>query len=313
MRFFRKTKKKDNCLAIAWAGEGITAASVRRSGEALPTVQLARLFARAAGAEALEKIGRELQANNYRCLTVLGGREYQMFAVDAPNVPPEELKTAVRWRLKDMLDFHVDDATIDVLDIPIDKSAAQRASHSLFAVAARNSVIEQRQGLFAAAKIGLTVIDIPEMAQRNISVMVEPAGRGVAMLSFGEDGGLLTVTFGGELYLSRRIDVTLADVLDADHERKHANFDKVTLEVQRSLDHFDRQFHFISLSSLVLAPTGASGLEEYLSSNLYTPVSTMNLADVFDLAGAPHLLEPAAQQRFFLTLGAALRHEETVL
>jgi MSHA biogenesis protein MshI len=212
-----------------------------------------------------------------------------------------------------MLDFHVDDATIDVLDIPADRSAAQRAAHSMFAVAARNSVIEQRQGLFAAARIGLAVIDIPEMAQRNISAMVEPAGRGVAMLSFGEDGGLLTVTFGGELYLSRRIDVTLAQLLGADQERQLASFDKITLEVQRSLDHFERQFHFITLASLVLAPSGASGLEEYLASHLYTPVSTMNLADVLELDAAPQLADAAGQQRFFVALGASLRHEETAL
>ena len=313
MRFFKKAKKNDSWMSFAFAGDGIAAASVKRSPTSKPTVEFSTFFPRSTRAEALEKIGRELQAKNYQCLTVLGGGEYQMFAVDAPNVPAEELKTAVRWRLKDMLDFHVDDATIDVLDIPVDKTAAVRASHSMFAVAARNSVIEQRQGLFAGARIGLSVIDIPEMAQRNISAMIEPEGRGVAMLSFGEDGGLLTVTFGGELYLSRRIDVTLAQLLDADHERKHASFDKITLEVQRSLDHFDRQFHFVTLSSLVLAPSGARGLEEYLSSNLYLPVASMDLADVLDLRLVPELAEAAGQQRFFVALGAALRHEEIVL
>ncbi|MGZ8304753.1 MAG: agglutinin biogenesis protein MshI, partial [Telluria sp.] len=178
---------------------------------------------------------------------------------------------------------------------------------------ARNSVIEGRQHLFAEAKVGLSVIDIPEMAQRNISALIEPEGRGLAMLSFGPDGGLLTVTFRGELYLSRRIDVTLEQLLEADHERKHASFDKITLELQRSLDHFDRQFHFISVSKLVLAPTGATGLEEYLSSNLYTPVESMDLADALDTGDMPVLAGKAAQQRFFFALGAALRHEETLL
>jgi MSHA biogenesis protein MshI len=311
MRFFKKTKKTDAWLAIAVTLEGTAAASVRRVSDGRPTVEVAAFYPR--GADSLEKIGRELQAGQYQVLTVLGGGEYQIFSVDAPNVPVEELKTAVRWRLKDMLDFHIDDATIDVFDIPVDKSAATRAGHSLFAVAARNSVIEQRQNLFAAAKLALAVIDIPEMAQRNISAILEPAGRGLAMLSFGEDGGLLTVTFDGELYLTRRIDVTLAQLREADPARQHASFDKITLEVQRSLDHFDRQFHFITVASLVLAPTAASGLQEYLAGNLYTPVSTMDLAEVLDLDAAPQLADPAAQQRFFLALGAALRHEETVL
>jgi MSHA biogenesis protein MshI len=129
------------------------------------------------------------------------------------------------------------------------------------------------------------------------------------MLSFGEDGGLLTVSWRGELYLSRRIDVTLAQLLDADHERKHQSFDKITLELQRSLDHFERQFSFISVARLVLAPTAADGLETYLASNLYTRVETLDLGSIFDLARIPDLADPARQQRFFVPLGAALRGE----
>ena len=156
-----------------------------------------------------------------------------------------------------MIDFHVDDATIDVLDIPIDKAGASR-THTMFAVAARNSVIAQRQALFEAAKLKLKVIDIPEMAQRNISALAEVPGRGLAMLSFHAGGGLLSVTFNGELYLARRIDVTLTQLLDPDIERRNACFDKITLELQRSLDHFERQFNFIAVQRLLLAPTGAS-------------------------------------------------------
>ncbi|WP_307719393.1 type IV pilus biogenesis protein PilM [Massilia cavernae] len=291
----------------------MAAASVTRGEGEKPVLDFCVFMSGQPGAELLEKAGRELRASQYHVTTILAGGEYQLLAVEAPNVPQEELKTAVRWRLKDMIDFHIDDATIDVLDIPVDQNPAVRSSHGMFAVAARNSVIEKRQNLFAAAKVGLLVIDIPEMAQRNISALMEPEGRGLAMLSFGADGGLLTVTFKGELYLSRRIDVTLEQLLESDHDRKHASFDKITLELQRSLDHFDRQFHFISVSKLVLAPTGATGLDEYLSSNLYTRVETMDLGSAIDLSRVSGLAAPAQQQRFFFTIGAALRHEETRL
>jgi MSHA biogenesis protein MshI len=313
MRFFKKAKKKDGWLTIALLPDGVATAHLQLSAGAKPQVKVSAFIPGTVTPESLEKVGKEMHANNFQCTTYLGGGEYQMLAVDAPNVPREELKTAVRWRLKDMLDFHVDDATIDVLDIPADKNAAARANHGLFAIAARNSVIEARQKIFTEAKIDLTVIDIPEMAQRNISALLEPPGRGLAMLSFGVDGGLLTVTFGGELYLSRRIDVSAAQLMDPNHEVKHGFFDKITLELQRSLDHFDRQFHFISVSKLVLGPSAASGLDEYLSSNLYTPVESLDLATVMDISKVPALADKATQQRMFLTLGAALRHEETVL
>jgi MSHA biogenesis protein MshI len=313
MRFFRKAKKREGWLAIALQRDGLAAVSMQTAPDIRPQVRQAVFYPGQNHAELLEKAGRDLHAHAYRSITVLGSGQYQVLLVDAPNVAPDELKTAVRWRLKDMLDFHVDDATIDVLDLPVDPNASVRAQHSMFAIAARNSVIEARQKLFAAAKVELAVIDIPEMAQRNISALVEPPGRGVAMLSFGEEGGLLTVSYRGELYLARRIDLALEQLLDHEIERRNSAFDRVTLELQRSLDNFERQYSFISVAKLVLAPSSIVGLDEYLSSNLYTPVDTLDLATLFDFERAPDLSDKLLQQRFLVPLGAALRHEETVL
>jgi MSHA biogenesis protein MshI len=208
----------------------------------------------------------------------------------------------------------VDDATIDVLDVPVDKDAPVR-TRSMYAVAARNQMIEQRQALFADARIPLVAIDIPDLAQRNISALLEPEGRGIALLSFDNDGGLLTITYGGELYLSRRIDVTLPQLTQTAEDGVANLFDKITLELQRSLDHFDRQYHFITLSKLMLAPLEgqAQRLQDYLASNLYTPVESFRLDTVLDIAKVPDLNTVGMQQQYFFTLGAALRLEETVL
>ena len=308
MRLFKKAKRKDGWLTIAFAREGIAMTSVERHAGAKPLVHLAQFFPGPTGVDALDKAARDVQAQLRHCTNLLAGGEYQLLNVEAPNVPRDELKTAIRWRLKDLLDFPAAEATIDVLDIPLDANA--RAQQSIFVVAARNTVIQPRQKLFLDAKVDLHAIDIPDMAQRNLSAMLEPEGRGVAMLSFGEDGGLLTVSYRGELYLSRRFDVTLAQLLEPDHDRKHQSFDKITLELQRSLDHFERQYSFISIAKLVLGPSPVSGLDEYLSSNLYTPVETLDLATLFDLSRTPELADKAQQQRFFLAIGAALREGE---
>ena len=314
MGLFNRAKKSDGWLTVTFLRDGVCAGRVRRVRDARAVVELSAFYPSDTcySPETLERINKDLRAANYRCSTVLSGGEYQMLTVDAPNVPQDELKTAVRWRLKDMLDFHVDDATIDVLDIPIDTGAVSR-SHSMFAIAARNALIQSRQALFGEAKLQLQVIDIPEMAQRNISALLETEGRGLAMLSFDADGGLLTITYKGELYLSRRIDVTVAQLMERDPDRLQNLYDKITLELQRSLDHFDRQFNYVNVLKLLLAPTGAQGLHEYLAANLYMPVEAMTLDDVFDLSNAPDLQDAAQQQRFFLTLGAALRHEEVLL
>lgn len=259
-------------------------------------------------------MNKELRAERFHCINLMAANEYQLLSVEAPNVPADELKTAIRWRLKDMLDFHIDDATVDVLDVPLDKSASNR-SHQMYAVAARNQVIEQRQTLFSDAKISLRVIDIPEMAQRNLAALLEPEGRGLALLSFNEEGGLLTLTCAGELYLSRRIDVTFDQLTQMDEEQKQSCYERVTLELQRSLDHFERQYHFVTLSKLMLAPLGdrAAGLVSYLAENLYIPIETLNLETVLDFKNVPELKSLEMQQRYFMVLGAALRHETVAL
>ena len=236
-----------------------------------------------------------------------------MLVVEAPNVPPAELKTAMRWRVKDLLDFHIDDAMIDVLDIPVEKSGAARA-HSMYAVAARNSAVERRVSLFDSAKIPLEVIDISEMAQRNIAVRLEETGRGLALLSFDDNSGLLTVTYNGELYLARHLDLGWEQMASADEAAKQGQFDRITLELQRSLDNIERQYPFISISRLWLAPMPeAEALRAYLTSNLYVAVAVLDLNDVFDFSRVPAVGALDNQARFFLTLGASLRHEEIVL
>jgi MSHA biogenesis protein MshI len=307
MGLFKKTRKSDSWLAMVVQGDGIAAASVMPGAAGRPMVGVAEFFPGAAGAEALEKAGKEVRVHGCRCTTLMRSGEYQLLSVEAPNVPAEEVKTAVRWRLKDLLDFAVDDATVDVLDIPVDPNAAVRPQKMLFVVAARNSVLAPLQKMFTLAKTGLSVIDIPELAQRNVAALLEEEGRGLAMLSFDGDGGLLTVTCRGELYLSRRIDIPFAHVVDEDPDRRHATFDRITLELQRSLDNFERQFSFINVARLVLAPSTVQGLDEYLSSNLYTRVDSLDLAELFDLEQTPQLADKALQQRFFLPLGAALR------
>jgi len=308
MAFWHKAKSKDGWLAIVAAGEGVHAAVVRRpAAPAKPVVlacahhpgaidQLAMLVAR---------IGRELHAGQHHCSSVLPFGAYQLLSLDAPNVPAAEMKTAVGWRLKDMIDFPVADATVDVVDIPVSTTGPTH-NHHVFAVAARNAVIEAHQNLYIEAKVALGAIDIGEMAQRNISALLEPEGRGLAMLSFDAAGGLLTVTFKGELYLARRMDVTLAQV-EGEPEQRQQYFDRIALEVQRSLDNFERQFQYVAVSKLVLAPTGSSSLHDYLSSNLYLPVDLLDLATVLDLDKVPDLLDAKMQNSFFLAVGAALR------
>jgi len=301
-------------MTISFQADGVYAAYARPVTGGKPAVEWLSFHPSAidSPASALDKLERERKTAQYQCSCLLGTRDYQMVSVDAPAVPAEEMKSAVRWVLKDMLDFSVEEATIDVLRVPADKGMAARNS-TLLAIAARNQLIQQRQALFDEVKATLKAIDIPDMAQRNISALLEQEERAIALLSVSEEGTLVTVTCGGELYFSRHIDIVAEQLQHSDPESTLALQERITLELQRSMDYFDRQYPSTPLAKLVIAPMEGTDIElrDYLAANLYVPVETLDLSSILDLSRTPELGTKIMQQRYFRVIGAALRQEET--
>jgi MSHA biogenesis protein MshI len=239
---------------------------------------------------------------------VLSAGEYQLLPIDAPPVPPDELKMAVRWRIKDQIDFHIDDATVDVIRL-VQGGADPTAK--LLAVVANNQVLKKYIGLAERAKLTITAIDIPELAQRNISALLETPDRVLALLSFTPQGGLLTVTRNGELCFYRRLDCNTSEMLGQDEQRRAMVFDRVALELQRSLDHIERQHGDWHLDKIVLAPPPAvPGLAEHLQHQIYLPLET---ADVSALFAGVLPTEHGKLAACWFALGGALRREEKSL
>lgn len=301
-------------MAVAMAPQHIALAHVVRTPDAMPRLAALDRVPRDRGSDAdmLARLRRSAGLQRYRCTTLLEPGTYQFVQVNAPTVPPEEMKSALRWAVKDSLDFPADDAIIDMLQVPADGAPTGRPPLA-FAVAARRDKVAEKVQAFQKAKIRLRVIDVTETAQRNVSTLFEQGGRGLALLAFHEQAGLLTFTRGGELFASRHIDIPAAALAladDADAPRRDALFERIGLEVQRSLDNFDRQFSQIALQRvLVAAPPGASAIVGYLASNLYLPVEAADLAGVMDLDAFPALSDPTEQAQWLHAIGIALREE----
>jgi len=312
MAWFSKQKAQTGWMAVSTDTDAIRLAHIDRPALGKPRVDrwgIIKLDDKD-GAE-LEQAAQEYELARYRCATLLHPAEYQLLMVDAPNVPREELKAAIRWRVKDLLDYHIDDATMDVLDIPADEEMPGK-SHYMYAVAAKNAIVQGQIAQFERAKIPLQVIDIPETAQRNIAQLYETADRGVGMLSFDHAGGLFTLSYEGELYLARRLDITWSQLAGAPENQRQVYFERIGVELQRSLDHFERQYQNITLSELLLAPTPEDiGLQSYLNSQLYLQMRQVNLADALEFVGGAMGVDK--QWQLFRVLGAALRVEAKFL
>lgn len=312
LSMFNRSSRDAGWVSVSLGNKGVYIVEAKYVGARPQVTRCAFYPVAEINSAALEKIRKEAQLEGGRYTTVLGANEYQLMMVEAPNVPVDELKTAIRWKIKDSLNYHVDDATIDVLQIPANKYGGDRPQ-SLYAVAASNETIRKRIALFEKAKFDLSVIDIPETAQRNIAALYETEGRGLAMLAFDDEGGLLTLTCDGELFLARRIDISLGQLRDADENLRQQYQDRVELEVQRSLDYFDRQFHHIPVERMLVSAPESLGLVQLLSDNLGIPVEALDLAQGMDIVGIPELLDSEYASYALHALGAALRLEKKAL
>jgi MSHA biogenesis protein MshI len=315
MKLFGKSKKVQGLRAVSFHDDGLRAVHIdRQGGRPMLLSAFEENRQGAQGVTPLSRLAQKWQGERCDYTTALGAPQYRFLIVDKPNVPQPELRAAVSWLIRDMVDFPLEEATIDVLAIP-DSAQGLDAARSMVAVVAHSEPLRRLQAQFEESQLALKMIDIPEMAQRNLATLLESDGRGVALLSFDERGGLLTFSAHGELYHARRIEVS-AELLTAPNEaRRLAAWERVALEIQRSIDYFLRQFHTVQLSRLALAPLASHGeeLAAFLRENIELAVERFDLSELIDLSAAPEVRDAAQQQRFLLPVGLALRVEETVL
>jgi len=229
--------------------------------------------------------------------------QYQLLQTEAPEMPPEEWRDALRWRLKDQVEFPVDGAAIDLLAMP--PQAGSRNQRALIAVAAPATarLALRRDGEDAGWQ--WQAMDVAETALRNLSALLASPNRGHALLHLGETHATLVITVAGALLLSRQVEVTRAQLADTDEQPRQQAMERAGLELQRTLDNFDRVFSQVAVERLdVLPGAGAEGLAEFARELLYVPVLVAKMADKLDTSRLPADTDLSDH---WLAIGAALR------
>ena len=304
---FLKKKQVDGWLTVHCNSGRVELAHVlRRTGDK-PRIEMLEVFDGAGDLPAaLLRLRNEKNLGSFRCVSLLAEHDYRLVLAEAPAVPDAERAEALRWRLKDMVDFPVADAALAVATLPTEQEGGR--SQNVFVAAAPRSAVAALMTQMATARLTLAAIDIPEMAIRNVAALLETAQRGLGFIYIGTTGSLFIITYRGELALSRRMDISAKQLAAADADRRAQLLERLGLELQRTLDNFDRQFNFISVSGLVLACVeDLPDVFAKLKDSLYFPLSELDLNGAIDFAGVPELANPTWQAQCLLTLGAALR------
>ncbi|RZL01276.1 MAG: hypothetical protein EOP36_12170 [Rubrivivax sp.] len=270
----------------------------------------------------------------------------QILQIEAPTVPPEEIKAAAKWRIKDMVEAHLDDLTIDVMRQGDNRP---RTIQNLYVIAALNSAINETNSLLTAAGIELAVIDICETAQRNLqNAFAEAQGlreRATAALVVHESQCLLTISANDEMFYTRRLEwdedvfghqaegshepgsaapvygtgvlsqQTLESVDIVDYSVEAPEFGtahdtpRLVIELQRSFDVWERSWPGLPLSHLTVhAGAGSASLASIIKRDLGIQVEPMDISTLFSGLDGDAVTAEVLEACVPL-LGALLRHE----
>ena len=227
---------------------------------------------------------------------VLQEGDYQLLLIEAPDVPVDELKDALLWRVKDLIQFNPEDAYLDYIELPDD--AYRGRGKMIYVVVAERTLIDQRVDWLDALGVSAIAIDIPELALLNITESLCAEEMGTAVLFLEEDRSNLTMLSGSALYLARGLSYSPFNQVE-----------NTVLDIQRSMDYFESQIGKPPCVRILILPlqVGETPLLMELRNNLSADVQSLDLADV---VGSDEPLRVDLQQVCLIAIAASLRNTE---
>jgi MSHA biogenesis protein MshI len=308
----KKSAASRGRVGVSITRDELALAVVLRDGTARPVLERCEILPLAAGgapsavADALRAAGLPPAPIS----AVLASGQYQLVLVEAPDVPPAELRAAMRWRLREAIDFPVEDAVVDVFDVPAQSRSNQ--GRMVYAVAARRGVVDQHAAGFAG--VGrFDVIDVPELALRNLAMLLPASAAGVALVQIGDSVANVVLVRGGTFYFARQMTLQTSMQLGVgDQAETRIDAAGVALELQRSLDYYERHFDQPPITNIAIAPAGSRSrsLVAELATETGLAVTEYDLNTLLQCT-AP--VEARVQQACLLAVGAALRVERRTL
>lgn len=235
-----------------------------------------------------------------RCNWLLQPDHYNLLLLEAPRVAPEEMREALRWQIKDLVSFPVDQAILDTFELPEDGSRGRRM---VYVAVAQRKRIESIVSASRRARLRLNSIDIGEFALRNLAEYIPSDERGLAIARIQRERGSIVLFRKGQLYLSRQFEFSWSGRSD-----EALPEDKLILELQRSLDYYERQMAQEAPARILLCGDNisAASISDSMRNSLAAPLDFLQLNGL--VAGTEDLDE-SLLQRCLGAIGAALRGE----
>ncbi len=250
--------------------------------------------------------------NNADCHFILNQDDYELQLLETPQVEESELREAVRWRLKDLIHTPIEEIALDIFPLPDD--AYRGRMKMIYAVVAQKKAIEVALDFIAQVGLSPNVINIPEMALRNIAMYIPEMEFGtVALLKMHATQGAMLMYSCDALYLTRQIDFGFSSFAKQEGAFSLDNeviVERLSLDLQRSLDYYESQLGKGVTSKIYVLPMENEqvNFEDELQNSLHTPILHFDCREFLPMQEGA---SPSVREQAFClpVIGAVLRKE----
>lgn len=214
-----------------------------------------------------------------QCHLVLAASMYQIVQVEKPKVPDEEVNSALKWQIKDLVNFAPENMIVDYFDAPTIMGSSEKINVVCASLTELKSIVEQ----LSDDDFSIKSITTEEFAFASLVPIVDDASLLVCQQP-GEEIVLIIVKE-GKIYFHRRLRGFTQIAMRSEEELSMSVIDSLSLELQRSTDYFERQLKQAPIKNIkiILPMDTESFVARKLAENTNIPVNLLELPQVSSL------------------------------
>ena len=309
-KLFKKNKPNQGVAALSFTPEGIALAisQFNKSNKKQELIHCEFIPTKSIQ-PTLNELTEKHQLTKYDTHLVLHANDYRLVTIEAPAVPDDEISQAIRWKISDLIDFHIDDAVTDFYPLP--KSDRANSEEQLEVVATKKSMVQPLIDYCLNCKLQLKIIDIQETTLRNLATQLPENKNGVTLLYLQKKTGQIIIERQGLVYLNRKLVVGYDRLGLTDSflgtEQIELEQNNLALDIQRSFDYVESYYGLPPTSGLMVIPVAENtqNIVGFLVNNHSIPAQVMNLSTLIESRIS---VDDATQSLCASVIGATLRN-----
>ncbi len=200
--------------------------------------------------DALQDWVKQHGLKNAPCYSLIAKHDVQLLQMEKPEVSDEELIQAVSWKIKDLISYDVESAVVDTYQLP---PSPKSSAKMINAVVANENTVAGYVDSIKQSGLELQVIDIHELAAKNLFNAYQQSEQTVALLQIMNHDSLVSIYHDQDLYVSRDFKIGLLNI-DNQESADESLYDSILLEIQRSMDYYESSYGLGSIQKMLIYP-----------------------------------------------------------